>query len=111
MSALRSSVGDAVPAVVQKLGHRTLVTAEWRLLARCKGESADTFYPPDKERPSARRRRELHAKQICLGCPVLEPCRRYALETAEPHGVWGGTTPRDRAKARNGVDVPAEVTA
>jgi WhiB family redox-sensing transcriptional regulator len=86
-----------------------LAAAEWRLRARCKGESADTFYPPDQERPSARRHRELFAKRICLSCPVLEPCRRYAVETREPHGVWGATTPRDRERLLDGVEATVGV--
>lgn len=72
--------------------------SEWRLSARCRGEAAETFYPPDREKPAARRRRELQAKQICLSCPVLQQCRRVAIASREPHGVWGATTPRERAK-------------
>jgi WhiB family redox-sensing transcriptional regulator len=90
--------------MAEMCGRWTLAAAEWRLRARCKGESADTFYPPDKERPRARRERELHAKQICLACPVLEACRRHAVDTREPHGVWGATTPRDRERLLSGSD-------
>ena len=89
-------------AVVDTRGLWVLEAAEWRLRARCKDVSADQFYPPEKERRSARRQREIQAKQICLGCPVLEPCRRYAVESQEPHGVWGATTPRDRERLLNG---------
>jgi WhiB family redox-sensing transcriptional regulator len=30
------------------------------------------------------------AKEICWGCPLLEPCLRAALTRREPCGVWGG---------------------
>ena len=29
-------------------------------------------------------------------CPVLAQCRAWALETREPHGIWGGLTPHQR---------------
>lgn len=74
-----------------------LAAAEWQLRARCK-DAGESFYPPDKENSSARRRRELPAKQICRSCLVLEPCRRYAIDSREPDGIWGATTPRDRER-------------
>jgi WhiB family redox-sensing transcriptional regulator len=40
------------------------------------------------------------AKSICLGCPVRELCLEYALKRSEPHGIWGGTTPRERRRMR-----------
>lgn len=81
--------------------------SEWRLRARCRGLPPDTFYPPDKERRSARRERELRAKKICLTCPVVEQCRRHALDTQEPHGVWGATTPLERERWANEVHTAA----
>jgi WhiB family redox-sensing transcriptional regulator len=32
----------------------------------------------------------------CLTCPLLQPCRRYALAAGERDGVWGGLTPAER---------------
>ncbi|MFD6517677.1 WhiB family transcriptional regulator [Rhodococcus sp. NPDC060176] len=29
-------------------------------------------------------------------CQVLNTRRRYALDSGEPYGVWGGTTPTER---------------
>lgn len=73
-----------------------LADAGWQLLARCREEAADTFFPPDHERGRTRRARESRAKQICRACPVLEECRRYALTAQEPYGIWGATTAEDR---------------
>jgi WhiB family redox-sensing transcriptional regulator len=84
--------------MVTSTGRSVLAAADWQLRARCKDQSGEPFYPPDQEKASARRRRELRAKQICLACPVLEPCRRYAIDAREPHGIWGATTPRDRER-------------
>lgn len=36
------------------------------------------------------------AKAVCRRCPVIEQCLRWALETREPWGVWGGTSEADR---------------
>ena len=30
------------------------------------------------------------AKALCDGCPIKEACLRYALETNQRYGVWGG---------------------
>lgn len=40
------------------------------------------------------------AKQICATCPVQEPCLGYALEHRIEHGVWGGTSARERKRMR-----------
>jgi hypothetical protein len=37
------------------------------------------------------------AKRICAVCPLIVPCRAYALENHEKYGVWGGLTPRERS--------------
>lgn len=68
----------------------------WQLRAVCAGLPQEIFYPPDGERGRRLWHREHVAKQICLSCPVLDPCRAHALDTAERHGVWGATTPMER---------------
>lgn len=45
------------------------------------------------------------AKQVCAGCPVIGPCREFALATKEPHGVWGGLDPTQRRRILAGVSV------
>lgn len=32
-------------------------------------------------------------------CPALAACRTYAVHAVERTGVWGGTTPQERAQA------------
>ncbi len=68
----------------------------WQRDALCRGLPSDVFYPPDNERGGSKRRREDHAKRICLACPVLEVCRSHALDVGEPYGVWGAMTPAER---------------
>jgi WhiB family redox-sensing transcriptional regulator len=52
--------------------------------------------------------RELHdgvpttstqAVALCNTCPLIDPCRDYALLNSV-EGVWGGTTDRERATIR-----------
>jgi WhiB family transcriptional regulator, redox-sensing transcriptional regulator len=71
---------------------------DWQLLATCRGEPAETFYPPDGERGQTRAAREERAKVICRQCPVLLVCRQHALSTGEPYGIWGAMSPAERAR-------------
>ncbi|MFD8938608.1 WhiB family transcriptional regulator [Streptomyces sp. NPDC059578] len=56
----------------------------------CEKEDPDLFFPISDNDPAT------DAKRVCAGCPVVDACLRGALERAEEHGVWGGTTPADR---------------
>ena len=38
------------------------------------------------------------AKKICATCPVKEACLEYALDHRVDHGVWGGTSERQRRR-------------
>jgi len=38
------------------------------------------------------------AKRICAECPVKEKCLDYALNNRVDHGVWGGTSERQRRR-------------
>lgn len=63
----------------------------WMVDALCAQTDPDAFFPDKGEslRP---------AKAVCLACPVRSACLAYALEHREPHGVWGGLSPRERRK-------------
>lgn len=37
------------------------------------------------------------AAAACQSCPARTACASYAIEAEEPAGVWGGTTPKERA--------------
>lgn len=68
----------------------------WRFHARCTDFDVDTFFGPPTESHGVRIRRERMARRICSRCPVLESCRRFAAETGQPHGIWGGLTESER---------------
>lgn len=76
----------------------------WQSIASCNGQT-DLFFAAPGERPEARARREAKARQICLVCPVLEPCQTWARENRE-YGFWGGESEEDRAMAGYRVDMP-----
>ena len=62
----------------------------WREAAVCAQTDLDAFFP---ENGGSTKR----AKTICGGCPVKRQCLETALQNGERFGIWGGTTPGDRA--------------
>jgi WhiB family redox-sensing transcriptional regulator len=80
----------------------SLAAPGWQARGQCGPRTARLFYPPDdRELPAARIARESAAKALCRACPVVEPCREFALATGERHGIWGGLTEADRRRARH----------
>ncbi|MDQ2708866.1 MAG: WhiB family transcriptional regulator [Actinomycetota bacterium] len=69
---------------------------QWQRLGSCRGMDSAAFYHPDGERNPSRARRTSQAKEVCSRCPVIEPCREFALRTREPFGVWGGLAESER---------------
>lgn len=73
---------------------------DWRDKAVCKDwdfkKNGDPFYPTSNAAAQAHR-----AQSICAACPVRYICRDSAHEDASTfkYGIFGGTTPEDRAKA------------
>lgn len=69
---------------------------DWQMHGACRDLDSAVFFHPERERGPARAARVARAKQVCHGCPVLEPCRRHALSVHEPYGVWGGLSENER---------------
>jgi WhiB family transcriptional regulator, redox-sensing transcriptional regulator len=70
----------------------------WTELALCAQADPDAWFPE-------RGRIAAMAKSICGACPVRAQCLDYALSGADTWhgistGIWGGTTPRERAILR-----------
>ncbi|MFO7779790.1 MAG: WhiB family transcriptional regulator [Nitriliruptoraceae bacterium] len=62
----------------------------WRNAAACLTEDPELFFP---EGESERYALQIEAAlSVCATCEVAEPCLRYALETEQRTGIWGGTT-------------------
>ena len=80
----------------------------WEHVAACRGEDASLFFGPNRYEPKAERdAREAAAKAICLGCPSIEPCRRYAVGAGEVYGVWGGLGEVERRSLLTGLQAKA----
>lgn len=48
-----------------------------------------------------------NAKRICGRCPLTNECAEWATTTNQQEGVWGGTTPEERATERKRRRWPA----
>jgi WhiB family redox-sensing transcriptional regulator len=68
------------------------VKANWRDRALCYGADPEIFFPPT----IGGKKVAAEALKICRSCPVRIECLKYALRH-KAHGVWGGTTQRQRA--------------
>ena len=66
----------------------------WRDRAACIGENPELFFP-DGNTGSALRQIE-EAKAVCLRCQVSEICLRWALDSGQDAGVWGGMSEDER---------------
>lgn len=74
--------------------------ASWTELALCAEADPDAWFPRIGERSAA-----TLAKLICGRCPVRAECLELALSGADTWqgistGIWGGTTPAERAEIR-----------
>ena len=63
----------------------------WQDDAACKGADLNIFFPSVWKRDTIGA-----ALTYCQACPVTAQCGAYALEAAEPFGIWGGLTLHDR---------------
>jgi WhiB family redox-sensing transcriptional regulator len=67
---------------------------EWRHQAACAGEETDLFFPVGTSPAAIAQAHE--AKKVCAGCPVRLDCLKWAIDTAQEWGVWGGLTEDER---------------
>jgi WhiB family redox-sensing transcriptional regulator len=92
-------MGVTVVAVPDLAGLSELVARapgepDWRA-ALCAQTDPEVFFPD----PGGSTR---DAKRICARCPIRVGCLRWALETRQAHGVWGGLSERERRGLRRG---------
>ena len=62
--------------------------------ALCAQSDPDTWFP---EVGGSNR----YAIKVCRRCPVQAACLTWALDTGQEHGIWAGTTPRQRRNIRH----------
>jgi len=81
----------------------TYYATEWRAAGACLTADPDLFFPAAAGHAAAGHAaagQVTRAQEICFGCRVREECLDFAMRTGEAHGIWGGTTPEERARAR-----------
>lgn len=71
----------------------------WQQLALCASHPPETFFLGGATGDELTAR-EVQAKQICRGCPVLRQCRDHAVNNQSYMATWGATTPRERKRIR-----------
>jgi WhiB family transcriptional regulator, redox-sensing transcriptional regulator len=63
----------------------------WMARGKCRDIPPDLFFPSDGVGVDV-------ARKICVDCPVRSECLEYALVNRIDHGVWGGTSERERRR-------------
>lgn len=74
----------------------------WMRDALCRDlttEQKDRWFFPDRGAPTG------PAKTICSECTVKAECLEYALSEGMKHGIWGGTSERERRAIRKTTTV------
>jgi hypothetical protein len=61
----------------------------WRVRGVCRTVDPEVFFPAPNEASDT-------AIALCGTCDVQGACLAWALEVGDCHGVWGGTTARER---------------
>jgi WhiB family redox-sensing transcriptional regulator len=64
---------------------------EWMAKGKCREIPPGAFFPSDGVGVDT-------ARKICADCPVKAPCLEYALFHRIDHGVWGGSSERERRR-------------
>lgn len=85
----------SIPSLFTKWSELPL--AHWMDRAACKGKDPATFFPPNGHNLLTR-----PAFETCNSCPVQLECLNYALDHNIDHGIWGGTSERERVRIRRG---------
>jgi WhiB family redox-sensing transcriptional regulator len=66
----------------------------WMLRGACHGEDPELFFPVTSEGFGAYQVQR--AVSVCHRCTVRAECLRYALNSRQKHGIWGGLTEQER---------------
>src|SRR5699024_964596 len=76
-------------------------TMDWRHHAECLKHDPELFFPIGNTGPAITQIQE--AKAVCQSCDVMTACLKFALETGQDSGVWGGLSEDERRslKRRN----------
>ena len=87
---------DQHDAVFDDPAWRSAILVTWRDSAACLDVAPELFFPIGNAYPAFLQIEE--AKIVCSGCSVAETCLRWAMESRQDAGVWGGMS-RDERRA------------
>lgn len=79
---------------------------DWRDRAACPDYDPELWFPHPGQDDVAEQ-----AKAICRRCPVVDDCLRWALDTGQSYGVWGGLDEQQRRHARRHEPAAPTMTA
>jgi WhiB family redox-sensing transcriptional regulator len=80
---------------------RSTIFMDWRDRAACLDEDPELFFPIGNTGPAILQIEE--AKAVCRRCTVVDVCLKWAIESGQDAGVWGGMSEDERRalKRRN----------
>ena len=90
-----SGARERRPQVGEARTTRLVTRGQWRSVAACRSADPELFFPISDRGPAVEQAAQ--AKAICATCRVRRECLAFALRTGQIHGIWGGTTERERA--------------
>jgi WhiB family redox-sensing transcriptional regulator len=70
----------------------------WRDQAACRDTDPNLFFPAGSTGLAIEQIEA--AKAVCRSCPVQDACLRFAFETNQEAGIWGGTDEDERRRLR-----------
>lgn len=76
----------------------TTYATDWRAAGACLSADPELFFPISKG--GVTDRQVAVALSVCASCTVRQQCLDFAMQMAETNGIWGGTTPEERIRAR-----------
>jgi WhiB family transcriptional regulator, redox-sensing transcriptional regulator len=76
----------------------TVAPVKLPLHGACWDEDPELFFPVGSTGPALLQIED--AKEVCRRCDVVEACLRWALETGQDAGVWGGMSEDERRAIR-----------
>jgi WhiB family transcriptional regulator, redox-sensing transcriptional regulator len=78
---------------------------DWRDSAACRDSDPESFFPIGTSGPALLQVEQ--AKAVCRSCDVVRECLKWALDSGEDAGVWGGMSEDERRaiKRRSGLRV------
>jgi len=80
----------------------TIYATDWRAAGACRSADPELFFPIATG-VAVTATQVMKAQRICADCGVRQQCLEFAMQNGEVHGVWGGTTPEERVRARRAL--------